>query len=194
MRGKIKQKEAYFAFIPTDFPQKELFKLPNQIAFKVAEAGRLIGKLDGVTHLLSDADFFLSMFVLKDATASSQIEGTKATIVNVLKVNARAPSKSADAFDIIYYEDALNYGMERLEKFPLSLRFIREIHQRLMTGACSTHYATLGEFRKTQNWVGGTKPEDARFVPVPANQMCKSLGDFEKFLHEKKIYFIAHLY
>lgn len=190
----IKQKEGFSALIPTPFPQKELFNIPQNILLKTDEAGRLVGKLDGITHTLPDVDFFLRMFVAKDATSSAQIEGTKATIVDAIEMDAGIASKVTDADDILYYIKALDYGIKRLNNFPLVLRLIREIHSQLMTGARATHFSDPGEFRKTQNWIGGTKPDNAHFVPPPVNEMHKALNDFEKFLHEeKKVLPLVHI-
>lgn len=177
-----KQKEAFSAFIPHPFPMEGLFDFSSHILIKADRANRLIGKLDGITHTLPDADFFLSMFVRKDATSSAQIEGTKATMVDAIEMDAGVATKKTDAEDILFYIKALNYGVERLKEFPMSLRFIRELHSRLMDGARSTHFADPGEFRRTQNWIGGTTPSNALFVPPPILVMKESLDDFEKFL------------
>ena len=133
--GKNKQqKEGFSAFIPKAFPPEGIFGFPQQLLIKAAEADRLIGKLDGITHTLPDVDFFLYMFVRKDAASSAQIEGTKATMVDALEMEAGVATKQTDASDILYYTKALNYGAKRLKEFPLSLRLIREIHSQLMTG------------------------------------------------------------
>lgn len=183
---KIRQKEGFWALVPNPFPQKELFNIPQHILLKTAGADHLVGKLDGITHTLPDVDFFLRMFVAKDATSSAQIEGTKATIVDAIEKDAGIASKETDADDILYYIKALNYGTKRLNDFPLSLRLIREIHSKLMTGARATHFSDPGEFRESQNWIGGTRPENAHFVPPPVAEMKRALGDFEKFLYEEK--------
>lgn len=182
----IKQKEGYSAFAPVTFPPKGIFDLSQAILIKAAEADRLVGKLDGITHTLPDVEFFLSMFVAKDAASSAQIEGTKATIVDAIEMDAGVAVKKTDADDILYYIKALNYGLGRLKDFPLSLRLIREIHSQLMTGARSTHFADPGEFRKSQNWIGGTKPDNAYFVPPTVGEMNRALNDLEDFLHDEK--------
>lgn len=181
----VKQKDNYSAFIPSLFPPRGGFKLSQKILLKSAEADRLVGKLDGITHTLPDVDFFLSMFVKKDATSSAQIEGTKATMVDAIEMDAGVATKETDADDILFYIKALNYGTERLKDFPLSLRLIREIHSQLMTGARATHFADPGSFRRSQNWIGGTSPSNAFFVPPTIEEMNKSLNDFEKFLREE---------
>ncbi len=97
-----KQPDGFSAFIPKTFPPEGIFAFSQQTAIKTAEAGRLIGKLDGITHTLPDVDFFLYMFVAKDATSSAQIEGTKATIVDALEMDAGVLTKETDASDILY--------------------------------------------------------------------------------------------
>lgn len=184
---KVKQKEGFLAFIPNAFPPDGIFNLPQAILLKTAKADRLIGKLDGITQLLPDVDFFIKMFVAKDAESSAQIEGTKATMVDAMEKKVGVATKETDADDILYYIKALNYGIRRIEKLPLSLRFICELHDKLMTGARATHFSDPGSFRKSQNWIGGTTPENASFVPPPVNEMQKALGDLEKYLHDEKV-------
>lgn len=183
---KVKKKEGFSAFIPNPFPPNGIFDLPQAILLKTAEADRLIGKLDGITQLLPDVDFFIKMFVAKDAESSSQIEGTKATMVDAMEKKAGVATKETDADDILYYIKALNYGLKRIEKLPLSLRFICELHDKLMTGARATHFSDPGSFRESQNWIGGTTPNNASFVPPTVHEMQKALSDLEKFLHDKK--------
>jgi len=186
MIGKnIQQKQGFKAFIPNPFPDKELFSYSSTIIKKDAHASHLLGKLDGITQLLPDVNFFILMYIRKDATASSQIEGTKATMVNALEAEAKIESRDIpeDVDDIIHYVRALKYGMKRLEKFPLTLRFIREIHNELMDKARSTHFSDPGNFRKSQNWINGKGPADAEFVPPPVDVMHTALNDLEKFLH-----------
>jgi len=185
MIGKnILQPNGFKAFIPETFPNKGLFSYTPQIIKKDTQASRLLGKLDGITQLLPDVDFFIYMYVRKDATASSQIEGTKASMIDSLEAEVKIENNiPPDVDDILHYIQALNYGLKRLEKFPLSLRFIREIHQELMQDARATHFSDPGNFRKSQNWISGKGPSDAEFVPPPVDAMLTALNDFEKFLH-----------
>lgn len=185
MIGKnIQQSQGFKAFIPYPFPDKGLLANSRAIIKKDALASRLLGKLDGITQLLPDVDFFIYMYVRKDAAASSQIEGTKATMINSLEAEVKLEKGlPADVDDILHYIQALNYGLERLKKLPLSLRFMREIHQKLMESARSTHFSDPGHFRKSQNWVNGKGPGDAEFVPPPVEDMHRALGDLEAFLH-----------
>jgi Fic family protein len=181
----VKQKDGFSAFIPAPFSSAVGLELPQSVLLKSAEAERLVGKLDGVTHTLPDVDFFLYMFVTKDAASSAQIEGTKATMVDAIEMNAGIATKETDADDILYYVKALHYGTDRLNSFPLSLRLIREIHSELMTGARSTHFADPGQFRRSQNWIGGTSPSNALYIPPPVNEMNIALNDFETFFREE---------
>jgi len=184
---KICKKEnhvnGYIASIPLEFPSKELFDVPMDILLKSIKAERLLGKLDGITLTLPAIDFFLKMFSYKDATSSSQIEGTRATMHDALEVSANLDTEQSDASDIIFYIKALDYGISRLKDFPLSLRFIREIHGKLMQGARATQFSNPGNFRTSQNWIGGTRPDNASFVPTPPENMDKALNDLESFLY-----------
>ncbi len=182
---KIAQTAGFSALILNPFPSKGLLNVPVDILLKAGEAEKWVGKLDGVTYTLPDVDFFLKMFITKDATASSQIEGTRATLIDALEREAKVASKPTDAADILYYIKALNYGLKRVKDLPLSLRLIREIHKKLMMGARSTHFSNPGEFRSSQNYIGGTGPGNALFVPPPVPEMKQALYDFENFLHEK---------
>jgi Fic family protein len=183
-----KQSEGFKAFIPNPFPPVGGFDFPPKLMIKNEKATRLIGKLDGITKRLPDMDFFLLMYLRKDAASSSQIEGTMATMVDAIeaevKTNANLPT---DVDDILHYIQAVNYGMQRVkeDKFPLTLRFIRELHGIIMHQARSTHFCDPGEFRNSQNWIGGTRPDNARFVPPPVHEMHASLNDLENFLYDE---------
>lgn len=186
----IQQKEGYGAFTPFDFPPKSGFAISSKMYKKHEEAIRLVGKLDGITRLLPDKNFFLLMFIKKDAAYSSQIEGTKATLQDAVAapVTEEKSRLHSDVDDIVHYVDAVNYGIERTRTLPISLRLIREIHQRLMTRARSTQHAYPGEFRRSQNWIGGRNPTDASFVPPAPSDMHKALDDLEKFIHSTDEY------
>jgi filamentation induced by cAMP protein fic len=179
------QPEGFKAFVLESFPPKDTLVFSPAIQQKHAEAMRLLGKLDGITALLPDRDYFLEMFVRKDASSSSQIEGTQASISDAIEALniERRNNLPQDVDDILHYIEALNYGLERAKDFPFSLRFIRELHEKLMTGARNTHNPFPGEFRRTQNWIGGTRPDNARFVPPPVCEMNQALNDLEKFIH-----------
>ncbi len=171
--------------MPLPFPPQD-FQLDPKLLKKADKATRLIGKLDGVTGRLPDAEFFLLMYLRKDAASSSQIEGTRATMIDAIEAEASLNTDMpTDVDDILHYIQALKYGMKRVREddFPLTLRFIRELHKELMEAARATHFCDPGEFRRTQNWIGGTRPDNARFVPPPVHEMKRALGDLEDFIH-----------
>lgn len=186
----IKQPEGFKAFIPASFPPSEGIPISDNLAKKHAEAMHLVGKLDGITKLLPDRDYFLRMFIAKDASSSSQIEGTKATMMDAVEAESkeRTINLPPDVDDILHYINALKYGLERIGTLPLSLRFLEELHEKLMQGARTTHHAYPGEFRRSQNWIGGTRPSNARYVLPPVHEMNRALGDLEKFLHAEDSY------
>lgn len=182
------QSTGYKAYIPLPFPPAETINFSTNVALKQSEAAHYIGKLDGITQLLPDKDFFLTMFVRKEAASSSQIEGTQATMVDAIEAEIfPRPPVTSDVEDIIHYINALNYGIKRFEKLPLSVRLICEIHRELMKemGARTHGNPFPGEIRYTQNWIRGTSPNNARFVPPPPHEVARALGDLEKFIHSK---------
>ena len=149
----------------------------------------MLGKLDGITQLLPDLDFFILMYITKEATRSSEIEGTKATIVDVIRSGAGIEYRLPQDVDrILHYIKAMEYGLRRLESLPLSLRFIREIHKVLLEDTADAPGKTPGEFRASQNWIGGGSPNTARFVPPPPTELSRCLDDFEKFLYSDDEY------
>lgn len=180
----IQQQGGFKAFIPERFPPEGLnFNTPKIIKL-LSEADLLLGELGGITKLLPDIDFFIFMYIKKESAYSSQIEGTKAKLTDALLAEiGRTPDLPDDVDDILHYINTMNNGLRRLEELPLSLRLIREIHQLLLTGARSSTYPYPGEFRKVQNWVMGTNPADARFVPPPPEYVVSAMGDLEKFFY-----------
>lgn len=186
--GKLKQHKNGYNFLSLfSFPSSETKALVSDgLMQKSNYAQFLLGKLSGITVLLPDVDYFINSYVMKDAVASSQIEGTKATVVDALEYVADSMAdNTTDADDIAHYIQALNYGLNRLKEddFPFSLRFIRELHHELMHEARKTHFANPGEFRKKQNWIGGTRPDNADFVPPAPEELDTPLRDIEKFIH-----------
>lgn len=183
------QPTGYSAFVPDAFPPKEPIILNAKTQQLHAKAVLMLGKLDGITQLLPDLDFFILMYIRKEAARSSEIEGTQATMVDVLKSEAQIESKFPhDVERILHYIEAMEYGLKRLETFPLSLRFIREIHKVLIDNTIDDHGKTPGDFRTSQNWIGGGSPNTAKFVPPPPAEMKRSLDEFEKFLYSKDEY------
>src|SRR3990167_3833458 len=186
----IQQPSGYKAFIPNTFPPPELIELGPKTQHLHAKAALMLGKLDGITQLLPDLDFFILMYIRKEATRSSEIEGTKATIVDVIKSEAEIETNRfpQDVERITHYISAMEYGLRRLESLPLSLRFIREIHKVLIEKTADAPWKTPGEFRVSQNWIGGGSPNTAKFVPPIPSEIHRCLDDFEKFLYTKDEY------
>lgn len=155
------------------------------------QAGTGLGRLDGIARVIPDPDFFVSMYVRREAVLSSQIEGTQSTLEDLLEreIGEGASDERSDVADIVNYVSAMNFGLERLETLPISLRLIREIHRELLRDGRGSH-ATPGEFRAIQNWIGpeGATIEQATFVPPPVPEMKAALGSLETFLHEENRY------
>lgn len=185
----VQQPAGYKAFIPGDFPPKNLIDLSPKVQLLNAEATLALGKLDGVAQLIPDIDFFTFMYVRKEAVLSSNIEGTKATMHDALKADIKiTEGVPRDVENIIHYIDAMNYGIKRFKSMPLTLRVIKEIHRELMNGTAEGAGKTPGEFRQTQNWIGGTRPDNADFVPPPPHELGRALSDFEKFINAPQQY------
>jgi len=185
----IQQPTGYRAFIPDKFPPNEPIIFGSKTQQLHARAALMLGKLDGITQLLPDLDFFIFMYIRKEAARSSGIEGTRATMIDVIKSEADIASDFPEDVDrILHYIKAMDYGLKRIESLPLSLRFIKEIHKVLLEGTIDAPGRTPGEFRISQNWIGGGSPSTAKFVPPPPYEMKQSLGDLEKFLYAKDEY------
>ncbi|UUY03853.1 Fic family protein [Svornostia abyssi] len=149
-------------------------------------ADQALGRLDGIVRVVPDPDFFVGMYVRREAVLSSQIEGTQSTLEDLLEAELD-PDKNrpgSDVGDIVNYVRAMNFGLERLSTLPLSLRLIREIHAELLRDGRGAH-SDPGNFRRTQNWIGppGAGLAQATFVPPPVPELQDALADFESFLH-----------
>ena len=177
--------ERFKAFVPDPLPAQSALKL-NARHFELMEkANWALGRLDGVAALLPDTSLFLYFYVRKEALLSSQIEGTQSSFSDLLLYeSAEAPGVPLeDVVEVSNYVAAMDHGLKRLnEGFPISLRLIREIHEVLLSkGRGSTK--SPGEFRTSQNWIGGTRPGNARYVPPPPDQVMACMGELEKYLH-----------
>jgi len=178
--------ERYGAFHPKPLPPDPPLLVDAEIGSLLDRANQALGRLDGITLLLPDPDQFLCSYVRKEAVLSSQIEGTQSSLSDLLlfEHDVAQGVPTADVEETSNYVAAMNHGLRRMaDGFPLSLRLLREIHAQLMAGARGGDRAP-GEFRRTQNWIGGTRPSNARFVPPPPHEVMPALGHLEKFLHD----------
>ena len=176
--------ETYQAFIPNPLPPKPDIDL-SEVSVLLEKANQAIGELNGVVETSVTSDVLNYMYVRKEAVLSSQIEGTQSTLDDLLKYEAEQTQgiPVADASEVSSYVAALNYGMQKIKDgFPLSLRLIREIHKILLTNSRG-QTKLPGEFRTSQNWIGGTRPGNAIFVPVPPDKLMSVLGDLEIFMN-----------
>lgn len=181
MEGK--SVSAYKSFVPNLLPPNPPLNYDDELIYLVSEANRFIGRLDEITDILIAPNFFVYMYARQEATLSSQIEGTQATFSDLIKreagINDELPD---DVKEIENYIKALEYGLKRLEKLPLSLRLIREIHSILLKDVRGQHKCP-GEFRKSQNWIGGHSINTASYIPPAPQYLNGLLDNFEKFLH-----------
>ena len=183
----------YNSFIPHPLPPSITWD--SKLANALSQADLLIGKLAGVGSKLPNPHLLMRPFITREAVLSSKIEGTQATISEVLAREAGIDKKqiSSDMAEVQNYIAALDYGIERLSTMPLSLRLIREIHEKLMHNVRGEH-ATPGQFRRTQNWIGtpGCTLNTAKYVPPTPDKLMECLGSFETFLHEETLPPLIH--
>ncbi|MDY2959778.1 MAG: Fic family protein [Hornefia sp.] len=182
--GVLKRMQSdYECFVPHDLKYLK-FNIDEELQNLINRAYLLLGRLDGMATTLPDIDLFVSMYVQKEAVISSQIEGTQASLIDVLQKD-RKNEKIKDTEEIVNYIKATNYAFKRLEEFPLCMRLIKETHSILLSGVRGNEKLP-GEFRKSQNWIGyaGCTLNTASFVPPSPGEMEKSLSDLEKYIHE----------
>lgn len=175
------------AFIPPPLPPVPPVQLTSFQSL-LEQANQALGRLDGLAYILPNLTLFLYAYVRKEAVLSSQIEGTQSSLSDLLLFETReAPGAPLeDVQEVSNYVLALNHGMRRLrEGFPLSLRLIREIHAVLLSHGRGSDKEP-GEFRRSQNWIGGTRPGNAAFVPPPPQYVMECMGQLELFLHEQR--------
>lgn len=181
----IRQADGYSAFIPASLPPDPPLRFDSQLATILAAAGTALGRLDGVSATLPNPELFVAMYVRREAVLSSQIEGTQSTLDDVLtfEIDSDRSKLPGDIEEVVNYVNAMNYGLARLETLPLSLRLLREIHGRLLAGGRGSEKSP-GEFRRSQNWIGGRRLGEATFIPPPPHEMNVALGNLERFLHD----------
>lgn len=179
----------YHAFVPNPLPREIKFRSPDFLKL-VADAERILGRLSGIGYLVPNPDFLVIPYTRLEAVASSRIEGTQASLSELFffEADTEKPAPTSDVREVRNYVSALNDGIALLDKLPLSLRLIREVHARLMKGVRGgSSDKTPGVFRASQNWIGGYgfNLEEATYVPPPPEDLMTVLGDWEKFLNEK---------
>jgi Fic family protein len=176
------------AFVPKPLPPVPALELDYEIQELTQNAMLALGRLDGLTSVLPDPAIFLYSYVRKEAVLSSQIEGTQSSLSDLLlfEMEGVASVPLVDVQEVSNYVAAMNHGLERLKKFPLSLRLLKEIHGVLLAKGRGSKQEP-GEFRRSQNWVGGTRPGNALFVPPPPDQVLECAGALEKFLHNDPV-------
>ena len=179
--------ESVLAFVPAPLPPDPSIDWTPELRSKFDKALLALGRLDSVSRLLPDTSLFLYMYVRKEAVLSSMIEGTQSSLSDLLlfELDQEPGVPLNDVLEVSNYVRALYYGLKRLaEGFPLSLRLIREVHGILLTKGRGSNQ-TPGEFRKSQNWIGGTRPGNAAFVPPPPEKVMECMGKLELFLHDQ---------
>ncbi|MDE0059895.1 MAG: Fic family protein [Defluviicoccus sp.] len=183
----------YTAFVPAPLPPPLTWD--GELVAALSNADRAIGRLAGEGWRFPNPEIFIIPFLRREAVLSSRIEGTRTTLEELLAAQAGVPvgQGSEDLEEVANYVEALEYGLERLDTLPLSLRLIREIHERLMRGVRGDT-ATPGEFRRSQNWIGppGCTLNDASYVPPPADELMGCLDALERFLHDDSLPPLVH--
>ena len=158
----------------------------DELQTLLSDADRALGRLDGSIQTLPDADLFMLMYVRKEAVLSSQIEGTQSSINDLLRAEAKIfdVDRPADVHEVSNYVAAMRHGLARLDQIPISIRLIREIHEKLLTGARGAQLQP-GELRKSQNWIGpaGATLNEASFIPPPPHEVPHALGALETFIN-----------
>jgi Fic family protein len=187
--GRVVQTpQGFWAFVPAPLPPK--LNYDADFVTLLSRADAALSELSGIGRILPNPHLLIAPWVRREAVLSSRIEGTRASLSDLLideiEGDHAGPKPADDVREVRNYVDALEFGIERLKDLPLSLRLVRELHERLMKGVRGDK-ATPGEFRRSQNWIGpkGSTPETAAYVPPPINELDACLNDWEKFLHER---------
>ena len=181
--------ETFYTFHPKPLPPNPPLRIDPDTQELLDKANQALGRLDGITLLLPDPDQFLYSYIRKEAVLSSQIEGTQSSLSDLLLFeHDEAPGVPvADTRETFNYIRAMNHGIQRMQEgFPLSLRLFKEVHALLLESGRGAGQAP-GEFRSSQNWIGGTRPGNARYVPPPAHEVLAAVGALEKFLHNDPV-------
>ncbi|MDR2045938.1 MAG: Fic family protein [Rickettsiales bacterium] len=193
--GKVVRAFAgYQAFIPSPLPPK--FEWDNDLVNSLSRADHILGMLSREGAKLPNPHLLMRPFIVREAVISSRIEGTQATLGEILaqEAGANVDRNPDDLQEVRNYISALDYGLKRLQSFPLSLQLVKEIHGKLMQGVRGSH-ATPGEFRRVQNWIGspGCTIDTAKYVPPMPGELMGCLNSFEKFLHDRTLPSLIHI-
>ncbi len=177
--------DGYQSFVPKPLPPEPPMDYDDEIKILSEKANRALGRLDSITSILPNPKMFMYIYVRKEAVLSSQIEGTQASMTDLLEFEAGLEKKSTpdDTYEVSNYTKAIYHGLDRLETLPLSSRLLKEIHAILLKDTRGGH-KNPGEYRRSQNWIGGTKPSDANFVPPPPHEVERCMGALERFIQE----------
>jgi Fic family protein len=179
--------ERFKAFVPMDLPPKPPLERSREYELVLSKADQMLGRLDGISRILPSVELLLYFYTRKEAILSSQIEGTQTTFSEYLffEMDTERAENTDDIQEVSNYVAAMQHGLKRLrEGFPLSLRLLREIHAELLRTGRGSEKGP-GEFRDKQNWIGGSRPGNAYYVPPPPAEMLESLHSFETFLHNE---------
>lgn len=178
--------EAYYCFIPAPLPPNPPIQYDAGLQALTEKASGALGRLDSITAHLPNPQLLLYTYIRKEAVLSSQIEGTQSSLSDLLLFeNEETPGvPTDDVQEVSNYVAALEHGVKRLKELPISLRLIKEIHAILLKGGRGSNKEP-GEFRRSQNWVGGSRPGNAKYVPAPWQEVIPALGALEKFIHGK---------
>jgi Fic family protein len=181
--------EAFYSFQPKPLPPSPPLQIDPDLQELLDRANQALGRLDGITLLLPDPDQFLYSYIRKEAVLSSQIEGTQSSLSDLLLFeHDEVPGVPvADTRETFNYIRAMSHGIDRMrDGFPISLRLFKEVHALLLESGRGAERAP-GEFRSSQNWIGGTRPGNARYVPPPAHEVIPAMGALEKFIHNDPV-------
>ncbi|MDX6672132.1 MAG: hypothetical protein QOI91_2495 [Solirubrobacteraceae bacterium] len=177
-------RHGYVAYFPAPIPRT--LDLPLSTVRTLADADGALGQLAGIGRLVPNPDLLVRPYLLREALSSTRIEGTQATMAEVFETDAAGARPNADVEEVVNYVEAMEWGLARLAKLPLSTRLLCEMHGRLMAGVRGRELGP-GKLRTSQNWIGapGSTIETALFVPPPVQEMAALLSDWERFAHEE---------